>query len=104
MDGINSATISRSGGTWQLRAMGVMETPRVSAFGAYEPRPGCLSELPTKISIRFIFALLIWRHGFAHTFRHMALHTCQVSCRDGEGIEHTVHITAQTLYEAVAHS
>jgi hypothetical protein len=37
-------------------------------------------------------------------FRHMALHTCQVSCRDGEGIEHTVHVTAQTLYEAVAHS
>ena len=36
--------------------------------------------------------------------RHMALRTCRVSCRDAESIEHTVQVTAQTLYEAVAHA
>jgi hypothetical protein len=35
-------------------------------------------------------------------FRHMALRTCKVSCLDAAGIEHTVQVTAQTLYEAVA--
>ena len=32
----------------------------------------------------------------------MAVRTCKVSCRDAENIEHTVHVTAQTVYEAVA--
>jgi hypothetical protein len=32
----------------------------------------------------------------------MALRTCKVTWVDAEGIEHTVHVTAQTLYEAVA--
>ena len=32
----------------------------------------------------------------------MALRHCKVTCADGEGIEHTVQVSAQTLYEAVA--
>jgi hypothetical protein len=32
----------------------------------------------------------------------MALRTCKVTWVDPESIEHTVHVTAQTLYEAVA--
>jgi hypothetical protein len=32
----------------------------------------------------------------------MAARTCQVTCLDAEDIEHTVQVTAQTLYEAVA--
>ena len=35
-------------------------------------------------------------------FRHMTLRSCKVTCRDAEGIEHSVQVTAQTLYEAVA--
>ena len=32
----------------------------------------------------------------------MALRTCTVSCQDLQDIEHTVEVTAETLYEAVA--
>ena len=32
----------------------------------------------------------------------MALKTCKISCRDSNGAEHTVEITARSLYEAVA--
>lgn len=32
----------------------------------------------------------------------MAIRTCRVSCRDIEGIEHTVEVNAESLYEAVA--
>jgi hypothetical protein len=32
----------------------------------------------------------------------MALRTCKVTCRDAQGIEHTVQVTAQSLFEAVA--
>ena len=32
----------------------------------------------------------------------MALRSCQVSCRDLAGVEHTVEVTAESLYEAVA--
>jgi hypothetical protein len=32
----------------------------------------------------------------------MSLRTCRVSCRDLNGVEHTVEITADSLYEAVA--
>jgi hypothetical protein len=32
----------------------------------------------------------------------MALRSCRVSCRDAQGIEHSVEVTAQTLFEAVA--
>jgi hypothetical protein len=32
----------------------------------------------------------------------MALRTCRVSCRDIDGVEHTVEVTAESLYEAVA--
>src|SRR5215831_15365939 len=32
----------------------------------------------------------------------MALRSCKVTWLDAEGIEHTVQVTAQTLYEAVA--
>jgi hypothetical protein len=34
----------------------------------------------------------------------MAVRTCRVSCRDLAGVEHTVEVTASTLYEAVAHA
>jgi|SRR6516162_9415172 len=32
----------------------------------------------------------------------MALRTCRVTCRDIEGVEHTIEVTAEGLYEAVA--
>jgi hypothetical protein len=32
----------------------------------------------------------------------MALRTCRVTCQDARGVEHTVQVTAQSLYEAVA--
>jgi hypothetical protein len=32
----------------------------------------------------------------------MAVRTCRVSCRDAQGVEHTVQVTAQSLDEAVA--
>src|ERR1700687_1861993 len=32
----------------------------------------------------------------------MAVRTCSVTCRDAQGIEHTVRVTAQSLFEAVA--
>ncbi|MGO9454270.1 MAG: hypothetical protein ACLQDV_24960 [Candidatus Binataceae bacterium] len=32
----------------------------------------------------------------------MALRTCKVSHRDASGVEHTVEVTARSLYEAVA--
>ena len=32
----------------------------------------------------------------------MALKTCRVTCRDSRGVSHTVEVTAQSLYEAVA--
>ena len=32
----------------------------------------------------------------------MALRTCRVTCRDAQGVEHTVEVTAQSLFEAVA--
>ncbi len=32
----------------------------------------------------------------------MAVRTCRVSCRDAQGVEHAVEVTAQSLYEAVA--
>jgi hypothetical protein len=32
----------------------------------------------------------------------MPLRTCRVSCRDSRGVEHTIELSAQSLYEAVA--
>jgi hypothetical protein len=32
----------------------------------------------------------------------VALRTCRVTCRDIEGVEHTVEVSADSLYEAVA--
>ena len=32
----------------------------------------------------------------------MALRTCTVSCEDSEGHQHSLEVTAETLYEAVA--
>src|SRR5216684_1817826 len=32
----------------------------------------------------------------------MPVRTCKVSCFDARGVEHTVQVTAQSLYEAVA--
>ena len=32
----------------------------------------------------------------------MAAKTCTVTCRDIDGVEHTVEVTADSLYEAVA--
>ncbi len=32
----------------------------------------------------------------------MAVRTCRVTCRDAQGVEHTVQVTAQSLFEAVA--
>jgi hypothetical protein len=32
----------------------------------------------------------------------MAVWSCKVTCRDAQGIEHSVDVTAETLYEAVA--
>ena len=34
--------------------------------------------------------------------KRMALRACRVSCRDLSGIEHTVEVSADSLYEAVA--
>jgi hypothetical protein len=31
----------------------------------------------------------------------MALRTCKVTCRDIEGVEHTVEVTVESFYEAV---
>lgn len=36
------------------------------------------------------------------TFSRMALRSCLVSCRDLNGTEHAVEVTAESLYEAVA--
>jgi len=33
----------------------------------------------------------------------VSLRTCTVSCRDLKGIEHAIEMTADSLYEAVAH-
>ena len=32
----------------------------------------------------------------------MSIRTCRVTCRDSRGVEHTIEVTAQSLYEAVA--
>jgi len=32
----------------------------------------------------------------------MALRTCRVTCRDIDGVKHTVEVSAESLYEAVA--
>jgi hypothetical protein len=32
----------------------------------------------------------------------VAFRTCRVSCREASGVEHTVEVTARSLYEAVA--
>ncbi len=32
----------------------------------------------------------------------MAVRSCRVTCRDAEGIEHSVDVTAESLFEAVA--
>ena len=32
----------------------------------------------------------------------MAVRTCRVTCWDTQGVEHTVQVTAQSLFEAVA--
>ena len=32
----------------------------------------------------------------------MAVRSCRVTCQHAQGIEHSVEVTAQTLYEAVA--
>ena len=32
----------------------------------------------------------------------MAVRTCRVTCSDSRGVEHTIQVSAQTLYEAVA--
>jgi hypothetical protein len=32
----------------------------------------------------------------------VALRTCRITCRDLNGVEHTVEVTANSLYEAVA--
>jgi hypothetical protein len=32
----------------------------------------------------------------------MAVRACRVTCRDAHGVEHTVQVTAQSLFEAVA--
>ncbi len=34
----------------------------------------------------------------------MAVRTCRVSCRDMADIEHSVEVTASSLFEAVAHA
>jgi hypothetical protein len=35
-------------------------------------------------------------------FLRVALRTCRVTCRDIDGVEHTIEVTADSLYEAVA--
>ena len=32
----------------------------------------------------------------------MAIRTCKVTCRDPQGVEHTVEVSAQSVFEAVA--
>ena len=32
----------------------------------------------------------------------MVVRSCRVTCRDAQGVEHSVEVTAQRLYEAVA--
>ena len=32
----------------------------------------------------------------------MAVRSCKVTCRDAQGVEHSVEVTAESLYEAVA--
>jgi hypothetical protein len=32
----------------------------------------------------------------------MAVRTCKVSCRDPQGVEHSVEVSAQSVFEAVA--
>ena len=32
----------------------------------------------------------------------MPVRACRVKCRDSRGVEHTIEVTAQSLYEAVA--
>jgi hypothetical protein len=32
----------------------------------------------------------------------MAVRACRITCRDAQGVEHTVQVTAQSLFEAVA--
>jgi hypothetical protein len=34
----------------------------------------------------------------------MALRTCRVTCRDIDGVEYSVEVKADSLYEAVAHA
>lgn len=34
--------------------------------------------------------------------RSVAIRTCRVPCLDAQGVEHTVDVTAESLYEAVA--
>jgi hypothetical protein len=50
--------------------------------------------------------LLFWHLGEEKTnlvrLRRMGLRNCKVSCRDLSGIEHTVEVSADSLYEAVA--
>jgi hypothetical protein len=35
-------------------------------------------------------------------FLLVAVRACRVTCRDAQGVEHTVQVTAQSLFEAVA--
>ena len=35
-------------------------------------------------------------------FRDMAVRACKVTCRDPQGVEHAVEVSAQSLFEAVA--
>ena len=45
----------------------------------------------------------MWRINDEYaTYLWLALRTCRVSCRDINGVEHTVGVTADSLYEAVA--
>ena len=32
----------------------------------------------------------------------MSIRTCRVTCRDSRGVEHTIEVSARSLYEAVA--
>src|ERR1700687_5869725 len=46
---------------------------------------------------------LVWRIKSEYAIlRYMSLRSCLVSCRDLQGIEHIVTVTAESLYEAVA--
>ena len=54
-------------------------------------------------NIRIQPVLLDWRRkNEAATVPGVALRTCSVSCTDLRGCEHTVEVTADSLYEAVA--